>query len=271
MLEEEKKGRSRKKEEEEPFDLKKEIISWIQIIAAAVIIALVLNNFIIANSRVPSGSMENTIMTKSRVIGSRLSYLTDDPERGDIVIFHYPDDESVYYVKRVIGLPGETVEIVDGKVYINGSDTPLEEPYLPEPMEGSYGPYTVPEGSYFMLGDNRNNSRDARYWENKFVKKEKIIAKVLFCYYPLSQFWTCGINRDYHRNRLGLSAQPPYVTGKETLYHQNRSKHTWNYLQTSLMRRCTALLRPVNRNASSILWKKQRSSWRFLRIVWAVL
>ena len=181
-------GQIRKKEEEEPFDLKKEIISWIQIIAAAVIIALVLNNFIIANSRVPSGSMENTIMTKSRVIGSRLSYLTDDPERGDIVIFHYPDDESVYYVKRVIGLPGETVEIVDGKVYINGSDTPLEEPYLPEPMEGSYGPYTVPEGSYFMLGDNRNNSRDARYWENKFVKKEKIIAKVLFCYYPLSQF-----------------------------------------------------------------------------------
>ena len=152
------------------------------------IIALVLNNFIIANSRVPSGSMENTIMTKSRVIGSRLSYLTDDPERGDIVIFHYPDDESVYYVKRVIGLPGETVEIVDGKIYINGSDTPLEESYLPEPMEGSYGPYTVPEGSYFMLGDNRNNSRDARYWENKFVKKEKIIAKVLFCYYPLSQF-----------------------------------------------------------------------------------
>ena len=135
MLEEEKKGRSRKKEEEEPFDLKKEIISWIQIIAAAVIMALVLNNFILANSRVPSGSMENTIMTKSRVIGSRLSYLTDDPERGDIVIFHYPDDESVYYVKRVIGLPGETVEIVDGKVYINGSDTPLEEPYLPEPME----------------------------------------------------------------------------------------------------------------------------------------
>ena len=262
MLEEEKKGRSRKKEEEEPFDLKKEIISWIQIIAAAVIIALVLNNFIIANSRVPSGSMENTIMTKSRVIGSRLSYLTDDPERGDIVIFHYPDDESVYYVKRVIGLPGETVEIVDGKVYINGSDTPLEEPYLPEPMEGSYGPYTVPEGSYFMLGDNRNNSRDAK---RKDHSKGIIL---LLSSFPIR---TCGINRDYHRNRLGLSAQPPYVAGKETLYHQNRSKHTWNYLQTSLMRRCTALLRPVNRNASSILWKKQRSSWRFLRIVWAVL
>ncbi len=87
MLEEEiSRKRSRKQQEEEPFSWKKEIISWIQIIVAAVIIALVLNNFIIANSRVPTGSMENTIMSKSRVIGSRLSYLTSDPERGDVVI-----------------------------------------------------------------------------------------------------------------------------------------------------------------------------------------
>ena len=112
MLEEENsRKRSRKQQEEEPFSWKKEIISWIQIIVAAVIIALVLNNFIIANSRVPTGSMENTIMSKSRVIGSRLSYLTSDPERGDVVIFHFPDDPTgkIYYVKRVIGLPGETV------------------------------------------------------------------------------------------------------------------------------------------------------------------
>lgn len=134
MLEEEiSRKRSRKQQEEEPFSWKKEIISWIQIIVAAVIIALVLNNFIIANSRVPTGSMENTIMSKSRVIGSRLSYLTSDPERGDVVIFHFPDDPTgkIYYVKRVIGLPGETVSVVDGKVYINDSDTPLDEPYLP--------------------------------------------------------------------------------------------------------------------------------------------
>lgn len=186
------KGRSRRKQNgdgKEPFSLKQEIISWLQIIVAAVIIALVLNNFIIANSRVPTGSMETTIMSHSRVIGSRLSYIKDDPERGDVVIFHFPDDPTgkTYYVKRVIGLPGETVEIVDGKVYINGSSEPLDEPYLPEPMEGSYGPYTVPEGSYFMLGDNRNNSRDARFWKNQFVAKEQIIAKVLFCYYPFNR------------------------------------------------------------------------------------
>lgn len=185
-VEEKQKKRSRKQPEEEPFSWKKEIISWIQIIVAAVAIALVLNNFVIANSRVPTGSMEKTIMAKSRVIGSRLSYIRSDPKRGDVVIFHFPDDPTgkLYYVKRVIGLPGETVNIVDGKVYINGSDTPLDEPYLAEPMEGSYGPYTVPEGCYFMLGDNRNNSQDARFWQNKYVAKDKIIAKVLFSYYP---------------------------------------------------------------------------------------
>lgn len=169
-----------------PINWKAEIISWIQVIVAAVIIALVLNNFVIANSRVPTGSMENTIMAKSRVIGSRLSYISSDPHRGDVVIFHFPDDPTgkTYYVKRVIGLPGDKVTILDGKVYINDSDTPLEEPYLPQPMEGSWGPYEVPEGCYFMLGDNRNNSQDARFWDHKYVKKDQIIAKVLFSYFP---------------------------------------------------------------------------------------
>ena len=180
----EKKGRSRRQPEEEPFSWKKEIISWIQIIVAAVVIALFLNNVIIANSRVPTGSMENTIMSHSRVIGSRLAYINSEPERGDVVIFKFPDNRELYYVKRVIGLPGETVNVVDGKVYINDSQTPLDEPYLPEPMEGSYGPYTVPEGCYFMMGDNRNNSLDARFWKNQFVPKKDIMAKVLFCYYP---------------------------------------------------------------------------------------
>ena len=87
----------------------------------------------------------------------------------------------------IAAIPGETVEVKDGKVYINGSDTPLDEPYLPEPMEGSYGPYEVPEGCYFMMGDNRNNSLDARFWDDKFVAKNKIVAKVLFCYYPFNR------------------------------------------------------------------------------------
>lgn len=166
-------------------ELKAEIISWIQIIVAAAAIAFVVNTFIIANSRVPSASMENTIMTHDRVIGSRLSYKFHDPERGDIAIFRFPDNESIYYVKRIIGLPGDIVDIRDGHVYLNNSETPLEEPYLKEPMipeEPMH--FEVPEDCYLMLGDNRNNSADARRWENTYVHRDKLIAKVLFRYFP---------------------------------------------------------------------------------------
>lgn len=164
---------------------KREVWEWVKIIVTAALIALFLTSCIIANSEVPSGSMENTIMTGDRVIGSRLAYKFSDPERGDIVIFHFPDDESIYYVKRIIGLPGDTVDIVDGHVYLNGSEEPLDEPYIREPMipeEPMH--FEVPEDCYFMLGDNRNYSADSRKWQNKYVKREKIIAKVLFRYFP---------------------------------------------------------------------------------------
>lgn len=187
--------KSRKQDEEnQPFSWKREILSWIQILAIAAIIAFVLNTFIIANSVIPTGSMENTIMPKSRVLGSRLTYKFSEPERGDIAIFIYPDDKEIgkktYYVKRIIGLPGETVDIVDGKVYIDGSDTPLDEPYLHEEMD-MYGKdhlhYEVPEGHYFMLGDNRNDSHDARFWKNKYVPEEDLVAKVYLEYFPHPQ------------------------------------------------------------------------------------
>lgn len=171
--------------EKKPGGLGKEILEWVRIVVSAALIAFVLNTFIIANSEVPSGSMENTIMTGDRVIGSRLSYHFEDPKRGDIAIFRFPDNEKIYYVKRIIGLPGETVDIVDGKVYINGSEVPLDEPYIREPMiPEAPMHFEVPENSYFMMGDNRNYSMDARRWENTYVKREKIIAKVLFRYFP---------------------------------------------------------------------------------------
>lgn len=169
------------------FNLKEEIISWIQILVTAALIAFVLNRFIIANSRVPSASMENTIMTHDRVIGSRLSYHFSDPERGDIVIFYFPDDvtEKTYYVKRIIGLPGDIIDIKDGHVFLNGSEEPLEEPYLKDDMETPEElHFEVPEDCYFMMGDNRNFSSDARFWDNTYVKREKIVAKVLFRYFP---------------------------------------------------------------------------------------
>lgn len=166
----------------------REVIEFVIPIILAVAIALVLKNYVIANAKVPTGSMLNTIQEGDRIIASRLAYLNDDPERYDIIIFKYPDDESQYFVKRVIGLPGETVNIVNGIVYVtktDGTTIQLDDSFVTNCVPvGNFGPYVVPEDSYFMLGDNRNNSEDSRYWENKYVKKDKIIGKVLFRYYP---------------------------------------------------------------------------------------
>ena len=160
----------------------KEILAWVLTIALAVLAARVINKYVIIKAEVPTGSMESTIEVDDCILGFQLAYLFNGPERGDIVIFPWPDNPEVTYVKRVIGLPGETVEIKNGYVYIDG--TPIEEPYLKEEMRGEYGPYVVPEGSYFMLGDNRNSSQDSRKWKNTYLKEEDIMAKVLFRYSP---------------------------------------------------------------------------------------
>ncbi len=162
-----------KKEPQSPRDIRRqehqmrrEVFSWIRLLVIVVVVVFVLLRFVIINATVPSGSMENTIMPKDRLIGFRFSYWFDEPDRGDIVLFKYPVDTSITYIKRVIGLPGETIDIRDGHIYINGSDTPLQEDYLPEEWywnnDGLH--YEVPEDCYFVLGDNRNNSADSRVW-----------------------------------------------------------------------------------------------------------
>lgn len=174
----------RKKKTEKEQSVWAEVFSWVKMLVGAVILAYCINNFIIVNATVPTGSMNNTIMEGDRMIGLRFSYLFDDPKRGDIVIFKYPDDETQNYVKRVIGLPGDTIQIIEGKVYINGSTTPLEEDYLKETPTGNFGPFVVPEGKYFMMGDNREKSWDSRYWTNKYVAKDKILGKAVLRYWP---------------------------------------------------------------------------------------
>lgn len=175
---------------EEKFDMKKEIISWIILALLAFLLAKFITNFVIIKAIIPSNSMENTIMTNDRIIGNRLAYLFTSPKRGDIVIFKFPDDETKNYIKRVIGLPGETIEIYDGAVYIydaegNLTEGPFEESYLKEEMyTAGIQSFTVPEDCYFMLGDNRNTSLDARYWINPYVHEDKILGKAWFRYRP---------------------------------------------------------------------------------------
>ncbi|MFV0528939.1 MAG: signal peptidase I [Lachnospiraceae bacterium] len=166
-----------------------EIFDYVKMIAIVVVVVLLLNNFVIINARIPSESMEQTIMTGDRIFGFRLAYTFDTPERYDIVIFKFPDDpeQKELFIKRVIGLPGETVNIVDGKVYINDSQEPLDDSFCPEVPVGDYGPYTVPADSYFMLGDNRNWSKDSRFWTNTFVRKDQLVGKAILRYFPFNE------------------------------------------------------------------------------------
>ena len=157
------------------------------IIIVVVIVTLV-NSVVLINAKIPSESMEKTIMTGDRIFGffgHEISKKIKDPERFDIVIFKYPDDESKLFIKRVIGLPGEKVQIKDGKVYINDSEIPLDDSFVPEKPRGSFGPYEVPENSYFVLGDNRNHSKDSRCWKStSFVTFDEIVGKAVIRYYP---------------------------------------------------------------------------------------
>lgn len=160
----------------------REILSWILYLGCAVVIALFITRYVVVNAYIPTQSMAPTINPEDKILANRLQYLVSEPKRGDIVVFKFPDNESVLYVKRVIGLPGDKVEIKDGKVYINGDI--IDEPYIKEEAIGSFGPYNVPQGKYFMMGDNRNNSDDSRKWKNTYLEREKMLGKAFFKYYP---------------------------------------------------------------------------------------
>lgn len=161
-----------------------EIISYIKIVAAAFIIAFFFTKFIIINATVPTGSMRTTIMEGDQLIGLRLAYTFSEPQRGDVVIFKFPDNENENYVKRIIGIPGDVIQIINGQLYVN-SELAVEE-YIAEPMNINTTDevYIVPEDSYFVLGDNRNHSHDSRAWSTThYVPRKNILAKVLFKYY----------------------------------------------------------------------------------------
>ena len=184
MTEERIDGEETKEKKKPKKSLKRELMEDVIMIVFVLVTVWVMKNYVLINAVIPSASMEDTIMTGDRIFGSRLSYEFGEPQRGDIAIFKFPDDESQLYIKRVIGLPGDKVEIKNGKVYINDSETPLDDSFVPETPLGSFGPYEVPENCYFMMGDNRNNSKDSRYWTNTFVRFDQIVGKAEIRYFP---------------------------------------------------------------------------------------
>ncbi|MEW6573680.1 MAG: signal peptidase I [Bacillota bacterium] len=150
----------------------------------AIILAIFIRAFIFQPFYIPSGSMKPTLFQGDRIIVSKLSYRLHPPERGDIIVFRFPLNEKKNYVKRLIGLSGETVQLSDGKLFINGRETP--EPYLPPGTYfADFGPVKVPEDSYFMLGDNRMNSEDSRVWG--FLDRRLIVGKAVLLYWPITR------------------------------------------------------------------------------------
>ncbi|MGB7086420.1 MAG: signal peptidase I [Phormidesmis sp.] len=163
-------------------------IEGLQTIGLSVVLALGIRQFVAEARFIPSGSMIPTLQIDDRLVVEKISYRFNPPERGDIIVFQAPQSaldavgstSQDAYIKRVVGLPGETVEIKNGKVFID--DVALEEEYIQAPPTYTWGPQTVPDDEYLVLGDNRNSSSDGHVWG--FLPRESIIGKAVVRFWP---------------------------------------------------------------------------------------
>ncbi len=175
-------------EKEEKINWKKEIISFIVELLVIMLIVTAVIRYVGQVTKVSGSSMESTLSDGDRLIIDKISYRFSDPERFDIVVFPYEYEEKTYYIKRIIGLPGETIWLNDGNIYINGEI--LEEDYGLETFTNAgiaAEPITLGENEYFLMGDNRNNSKDSRDPLVGVVSGDTFIGKAVFRIWPLNK------------------------------------------------------------------------------------
>ena len=159
---------------------------WFRDILAAFVIAIFIIVFVVQPVKVEGTSMQPVLMDQERIFVNRFIYQFKDIERGDVVVFRYPKDVRKSFIKRVLAIPGDEIEIRAGMVYLNGKR--VEEPYVPPEFldNRSYPRTIVPPGKYFVMGDHRNSSNDSRNWG--FVEKNLVYGKAFFCYWPIMNF-----------------------------------------------------------------------------------
>jgi len=171
--------------------VKREIREWIESLVIAVILALVIRTFVVQAFKIPTGSMRPTLLEGDRILVNKFLYKFQEPRRGDVIVFKYPGDQKKDFIKRFIAKEGEEVEIRGGDIYVDGER--VEDPFIMRKInyynKSPYGEagkrITVPEDSYFVLGDNSASSRDSRYWG--FVPEKNLIGKAFFLYWPLNR------------------------------------------------------------------------------------
>ncbi|MBI4336196.1 MAG: signal peptidase I [Candidatus Omnitrophica bacterium] len=171
--------------------LKREIKEWGESIIIAFILAMVIRTFVVQAFKIPSGSMRTTFLEGDRILVNKFIYRFKEPQRGDIVVFRYPEDKKKDFVKRMIAKGGQTVEIREGAILID--DKPVIEPQILNQIyyynRGEYGgtgqKIHVPGDSYYVLGDNSASSRDSRYWG--FVPKKNLLGRAFLIYWPLGR------------------------------------------------------------------------------------
>ncbi len=173
-------------------------VETIKTLLTAGVLAIGIRTFVAEARYIPSESMLPTLEVQDRLIIEKISYRFNDPQRGDVVVFQPTDilrqqNYKDAFIKRVIGIPGDTVQVSSGHVYVNGQM--LEEQYIEEAPEYDYGPVTVPDDHYLVLGDNRNNSYDSHFWG--FVPREKLVGKAFVRFWPFNRVGTLSEKPDY--------------------------------------------------------------------------
>jgi signal peptidase I len=165
--------------------LGEEIKDWVISILIAVVLAFFIRYYIVELYMVEGPSMRPTLLNGERLVVNKFIYRFKVPQRGDVLVFRYPKDPSRDFIKRVIAVPGDTIEMKDGRIFLNSQLQ--NEPYILERTRGSFPLKEVPEGHLFVMGDNRNNSEDSRFSDVGFVPYELVKGKAVVVFWPLDQ------------------------------------------------------------------------------------